>query len=212
LLNNPAVSDPVATPTSTTVFTVTLTDQWNCRNSDQVTIEVRDKPVVDAGPDQTLDFLFETDMEASALNSYETGEWKVISGSGIFSDKNNNKTNVSDLSMGENKLLWIVTNGVCTESTDTVLIIINELIIPTLITPNLDGNNDFFVIRGIESIGKTSLTIFNRWGANLYSNDNYANDWDGKDNSGNLLPDDTYFYILKPEKIYPVKGYIVIKR
>jgi gliding motility-associated-like protein len=105
-----------------------------------------------------------------------------------------------------------VTNGVCTESSDTVLIKINDLIIPTLITPNLDGNNDFFVIRGIESFGKPSLKVFNRWGANVFTDDNYANGWDGKDFNGNLLPDDTYFYILKSEKIDPIKGYIVIKR
>ncbi len=212
LLNNPAVSDPVATPATTTVFTVTLTDQWDCRNSDQVTIGVRDKPVAEAGPDQTLEFVFETVLEASAINSYETGEWKVLSGSGSFSDKNNNRTSVTQLSLGRNELLWSVSNGVCTESGDTVLIKINDLIIPTLITPNLDGKNDFFVIRGIESFGKTSLNVFNRWGENVFSYDNYANEWDGKDYNGNLLPDDTYFYILKPEKINPIKGYIVIKR
>lgn len=212
LLNNPAISDPIATPAVTNIFTVTLTDQWNCRNTDQVTIEVREKPVADAGPDQTLNFLFETELEASALKNYETGEWKVISGTGIFSNKNNNKTSVTELSLGENKLQWSVTNGVCIASSDTVLIKINDLIIPTLITPNLDGNNDYFIIRGLESLGRTSLNIFNRWGANVFTNDNYANDWDGKDYNGNPLAEDTYFYILKPEKIDPIKGYIVIKR
>jgi hypothetical protein len=46
----------------------------------------------------------------------------------------------------------------------------------------------------------------------VYTNDNYANDWDGKDGNGNHLPADTYYYVLKPEKIKPIKGYIVIKR
>jgi gliding motility-associated-like protein len=92
------------------------------------------------------------------------------------------------------------------------LIRVNDLIIPSLITPNLDGNNDFFIIRGIETLGRTALNIFNRWGAKVYTADNYTNDWDGKDDNGNLLPADTYFYILKPEKIKPIKGYIVIKR
>ncbi len=46
----------------------------------------------------------------------------------------------------------------------------------------------------------------------VFKNDDYANDWDGIDDSGNPLPDDTYFYFLKPEKIAPIKGYIVIKR
>jgi gliding motility-associated-like protein len=211
LLNNPAISDPVATPVAPTVFTVTLTDHWNCRNSDQVTIDVREKPVANAGPDQILDFLFETELEASALKNYETGEWKTLSGTALFSDKNNNITSVTELSLGENKILWSVANGVCVVSSDTVIIKINDIIIPTLITPNLDGFNDYFVIGGLESFGWTRLNIFNRWGAIVFNIDNYTNDWDGKDNNGNPLPEDTYFYILKSEKIKPIKGYIVIK-
>ena len=210
-LNNPAIPDPVATPSATTIFTVTLTDQWLCRNSDKVTIEVREKPVVNAGPDQTLDFLFETTLEASALNSYEEGEWEVLTGTGTFSNKNGNKTNVTELALGENKILWSVTNGVCASSYDTVLVKINELIIQSLLTPNDDGNNDLFIIKGLESLGKTRLSIFNRWGAIVYINDNYANDWNGRDNNGNMLQDDTYFYVMKPEKIATIKGYIVIK-
>jgi gliding motility-associated-like protein len=211
LLNNPAIPDPVATPSATTVFTVTLTDQWKCRNSDRVTIEVREKPVVNAGPDQILDFLFETTLEATSLNSYETGEWEILTGKGSFSDKNSSRTNVKELALGDNNILWSVTNGVCAASSDTVLIKINELIIQTLLTPNDDGNNDHFIIRGLESLGKTRINIFNRWGAIVYTNDNYTNDWDGRDNKGNLLQDDTYFYVLSPEKITTIKGYIVIK-
>jgi gliding motility-associated-like protein len=212
LLSNPEIADPVATPITTTVFTVTLTDQWHCKNSDQMTVEVREKPVVNAGPDQILNFLFETELEATVLKNHETGEWEILTGTGIFSDKNNNITNVTDLSLGDNNILWRVTNGVCAESSDTVLVKINEMNIPTLITPNLDGRNDFFIILGLESLGKTELIIFNRWGAIVFTDDNYANDWDGKDNNGNPLQEDTYFYILKSEKIKPIKGYIVIKR
>lgn len=211
-LNNPTIPDPVASPDITTIFTVTITDQWSCSNSDQVTIEVRDKPVADAGPDQILDFVFEALLEASALNSYESGEWKVLSGTGKFSDKNSNITSVTELSIGNNVMLWSVINGVCAASTDTLLIKINDLLLPTLITPNQDGNNDYFVVRGIESLGNTGLSIFNRWGAVVYSDGNYKNDWDGNDYNGNPLPDDTYFYILKPEKIQSIKGFIVIKR
>jgi len=212
LLDNPEIPDPFASPQATTVFTITLTDEWGCRNSDQVTIEVRENPLADAGPDQTLSFLFETMLEASALDDNETGEWIMLSGTAKILDRNNNITSVSELSLGENSFLWIVSNGVCAATTDTVVIMVNDLLIPTLITPNMDGRNDYFVIKGIESLGITSLNIFNRWGASVFSNDNYTNDWDGNDYDGNPLQEDTYFYILKPEKIKPIKGYIVIKR
>lgn len=211
-LNNPHIYNPVATPDETTLFTVTLTDQWGCQNSDQITIEVREQPVANAGPDQELDFLFETELEASPLGENQTGEWTVLAGNGDFDDIHDPSSHVSDLSLELNSFIWTVTNGACPVSSDTVNIIVNDLIIPTLITPNLDGINDFFIIKGLESFGETSLRVFNRWGARVYENKNYDNSWYGVDDDENPLPEDTYFFILVPEKSRTIKGYVVIRR
>lgn len=212
LLNNPYINNPVATPVTTTLFTVTLTDQWGCKNSDQVNVEVRAQPVADAGPDQVLEFLFETNLQAVGPGTSQTGEWILLEGEGEISDVNNPTTLVSDLSLDVNSFIWSISNGICPVSSDTVNIIVHNLIIPTLITPNLDGNNDYFVIKGIESFGQTSLTIFNRWGAKVYENNKYDNSWEGVDDNENPLPEDTYFYILKPEKRKTLKGFVVIRR
>jgi len=212
LIENPNVFNPIAFPVATTIFTVTLTDQYGCRNSDQVTVEVRENTIADAGPDQVLEFQFETDLEAVLNFSNETGEWSVLSGSGRFDDKNSTGTRVSELSLDENLFMWTVTNGLCPISKDTVSIIVRGLVIPTLITPNLDGKNDFFIIRGLQSLGKTEIIIFNRWGAAVYRNNDYGNDWDGTDNNGEPLSDDTYFYNLIPVKSKSIRGYLVIKR
>lgn len=211
-LDNPQIPDPVATPPVSTVYTVTLTDQWNCKNSDQISIEVLEKPVVDAGPNQILNYLFETQLAATDLKIHETGEWLVLSGNGEFTNKNSNNTYVKELLLGDNRFLWSVTNGVCAMSSDTVFIRINDLVIPTLITPNNDGINDTFIIKGLESLGRTEFVVFNRWGYEIYRNSDYANEWDGVDQNGNPLPEDTYFYSLKAEKLDPIKGYIVIRR
>ena len=214
VLNNPSVPDPVATPQANTVFNVRLTDAWGCENSDQVIVSVRENPVSNAGPDQLLEYLFETSLEANELKANERGVWTVLSGTGVFADINDNNTTVSELSVGENRLIWTLTNDVCPISSDTVNINVNELVIPTLITPNMDGKNDIFFIDGLESLGKTAFTVFNRWGGLVYSDANYSgnNNWDGKDLKGNPLPEDTYFYILKPEKTSQIPGFIVIRR
>ncbi len=211
-LNNPVVFNPIATPDITTLYEVTLTDQWGCKNSDQVEVDVREKPEVNAGIDQSIGYIFETNLEANDLKSWETGEWSVLTGTGEFSDKNNSLTKVTGLSLGKNSFVWSVSNGICPISSDTVNILVNNLVIPTLITPNMDGKNDYFVLKGIESIGKTGLTIFNRWGGKVYYDNDYKNNWDGKDYSGNPLPDDTYFFILSPSEIKSISGYIIIKR
>ena len=211
-LSNASIRNPVASPTETTTYTVTLTDKFHCVNTDDVIVEVREQPTANAGPDQALDFVFDTRLNAGTLKSNETGTWSIVESEGRILDLHLPNSRVTDLSIEDNVLLWTVSNGICPESSDTVHIWVNNLIIPSLITPNLDGNNDFFVIKGLETIGKTSVTIFNRWGSRVYENDEYDNSWEGVDDKENPLQDDTYFYVIKPANGKAIKGYLVIRR
>ena len=178
-----------------------------CANKAKHSILVNDTPVAIAGPDQELKIVHETQMRAE-LSSSETGEWSLISGSGHFSDIHSPTSRVSELSVGENSFQWKVRNGNC-EATAEVKITVYDLFIPSVITPNGDGKNDYFKI---SAIGQVELIIFNRWGNEEYTNDNYLNDWDGHNNKGAELPNDTYFYILKYENGTVNKGSVLIKR
>lgn len=60
-----------------------------------------------------------------------------------------------------------------------------------IFTPNGDGINDFLKFDLLEVFIGSKLTVFNRWGKELYQSSNYQNNWDGGD-----LKDGTYFYIL----------------
>jgi gliding motility-associated-like protein len=213
LVSNPNIINPIATPDTTTTFTVNLTDQFGCKNSSDIVVEVREKAIANAGPDQVLGYQFTTLMAAVLAHSYENGVWSVISGTGDFVDSTNAKTTVKSLSTGKNKFLWTVTNGYCPVSHDTTMIVVNGFIIPTLITPNGDGRNDYFVLRGLTTtLGKTELIIFDRRGAQVYKNLNYDNSWNGLDYNKNPLPDDTYFYVIKSANGKSISGYIVIRR
>ncbi len=70
------------------------------------------------------------------------------------------------------------------------------------ITPNGDGNNDFWTIPGIELVKDNSVTIFNRWGDLVWAAKDYDNITDGKvwkgtNSKGAELPDATYFYVVE---------------
>lgn len=87
---------------------------------------------------------------------------------------------------------------------------VDDLFVPSVITPDGDGKNDYFKIS--ENIGKVYLIVFNRWGNEEYSKDDYNNDWDGRNNKGAELPADTYFYVLQFENGKIRKGSLLIKR
>jgi gliding motility-associated-like protein len=89
-----------------------------------------------------------------------------------------------------------------------------QLEIPSGFSPNGDSRNDWFVVRGIEAYPDNELTIYNRWGNIVFQKDNYSNEWDGSNNSGEALPDGTYFVLLKAvaEETTTLKGFVDLRR
>ena len=101
-------------------------------------------------------------------------------------------------------------------STATVTINIGEnidCVAPHLVTPNEDGNNDTFIIPCLFNHPGSSITIFNRWGDEVYRDDNYQNDWDGTFQNG-LLPTGTYYYLLEVNDAAgtTLSGYLFLQR
>ena len=183
-----------------------------CSDVDSVQIQFYEPPLgVFAGDDQYLSYIFNTQLNAIIPN-IGTGQWAVVSGTGVLSDNNDPVSLIEGLSVGQNILQWTVTNGVCVPDTDEVLIYVNDIIIPTGFSPNGDSKNDFFIIDGISNIGDLEIFVFDKWENQVYYSKKYLNKWDGKDNSGKDLPDDYYFYIIKSNNEILHSGYVLIKR
>lgn len=98
------------------------------------------------------------------------------------------------------------------------IVIIVNLFIPEGYSPNSDGINDFFVIRGIENYPNNKIIIFNRWGNKVFEANPYLNTWNGRSQSGlNMGGDElsvgTYFYVLDLGNGSPVyKGTIYLNK
>ncbi|MCJ8166078.1 ice-binding family protein [Pontibacter sp. E15-1] len=67
-----------------------------------------------------------------------------------------------------------------------------ELGFPKAFSPNGDGINDVWEITNLGKYTNNEVTIFNRWGSEVYKTKNYQNDW-----RGNNLEQGTYFYKVR---------------
>nr|MBA3898678.1 gliding motility-associated C-terminal domain-containing protein [Bacteroidota bacterium] len=82
------------------------------------------------------------------------------------------------------------------------------------ISPNGDGVNDTWIIDYISEFPGAIVSIFNRWGVNLFkSAPGYPIPWDGMYN-GKELPVGTYYFVidLNDEQFEPQTGPITIMR
>jgi gliding motility-associated-like protein len=81
-------------------------------------------------------------------------------------------------------------------SRDAVFIKVSpELTVPNTFTPNGDGINDFWEIKGLIAYQDAVIDIFNRYGTKLYHSIGYSTPWDGTFN-GQALSPGTYYYII----------------
>ncbi len=82
--------------------------------------------------------------------------------------------------------------------------------IMNLITPNGDGFNDNWLI-DLSAYGPAKVVVYSRNGRQVFSSNDYQNDWDGRFN-GNPLPEGTYYYMIEAADGKVIKGPISILR
>lgn len=88
-------------------------------------------------------------------------------------------------------------NG-CTLSDQMTVFVETSMVIPNTISPNDDGNNDTWVIKGIEKYPDNIVKIYDRWGQLIFSTSSYslAKAWDGKIR-GRLVTESVYYYVIE---------------
>lgn len=93
-----------------------------------------------------------------------------------------------------------------------------DLHIPSGFSPNNDGINDMWVIRGLEEYPNHKIKVFNVWNTRVFESENYQNDWAGINQTqiyfgDGRLPEGTYYYIFDlGNGKKPLKGFVFIKR
>jgi gliding motility-associated-like protein len=92
----------------------------------------------------------------------------------------------------------------------------SKILIPNVFTPNADGDNDTWVLFGIENYPESEVYVYNRWGELVFFSKGYSSPFDGKYNNGVDLPVGGYAYkinVIRPsEDGYEMKGAVTILR
>ncbi len=83
-------------------------------------------------------------------------------------------------------------------------------------SPNGDGVNDIWFIQGISAYGSNVVTIYNRWGDEIQSFQDYNNtdvSWDGNNKNGSPVTSGTYFYVIEfPDENQQISGWLQITK
>lgn len=126
----------------------------------------------------------------------------------------NNPAIERPLARPENTTTYTVlasTAQACSASDTIRVIVVKEIMVPNVFSPNGDGINDKWVISHIENYQNASFTIFDRYGKRIYRSTTAAVPWDGTV-TGKQVPAGTYYYIISLGNNKLLNGSVTVLR
>ena len=198
-LDDPVSFTPTVRPEVSTRYTVQGTDRYNCFTSEAyVNVTVNPLPSVSAGND--LEVLAGTPHQLNAVtgNGVVSLNWTP----GTYLSCNNCPVPIVR-PLAEMQYVLTATTAAGCISRDTVLVKLqcesDRIRIPNGFTPNGDGHNDHFLIKGIGII--KHMVVYSRWGDKVFERSNFiasepANAWNGYI-KGLPAPAGTYVYFIE---------------
>ena len=193
-------------PTQTTSYLVTGTDVNGCESLPvQATVQIDPIPVPNfyINPDQV-----EIDDPTVTIYNVTAGNlnhlWNV-NGS-IFENSNSSFSHQLPFQEGSYTIqLMSSTDLGCSDSLTLTVTVMNNIAvyIPNSFTPDANEfNTVFFPVFSTGFIPKGySLTIFNRWGEEIFFSKDHTASWDGAMADGTDCPDGVYNYLLEYQEI-----------
>ena len=190
-LSNPFASNPIASPDSTTKYTLFVTDIAGCDAiSDDVVVLVHPLPDAYAGEDDTIMGGTSTQLIGSGGVQYAWMPPHSLDNPNLFNPIASPDTSTT--------YILTVTDLFGCVNTDTVNIIVyyfeEPFWLPTAFSPNNDGLNDILYVRG-GNYQSFEFSIFDRYGKLIFLSQSLENGWDGTNQfSGKDMPSGAYAY------------------
>jgi gliding motility-associated-like protein len=177
-------------------YSVEVTDGTGCTFSDVITITVIEAPngSYTASPQPTTTNDTEITFTLTDADEGLSYSWSFEDGTPETSNALNPTVLFPPIPGLYSVSLNIENESGCISTLSTSIVIESdgEITLPNIFTPNGDGDNDRFVPFQ-EFPGRWTLTIFNRWGGEVFSTENLSQGW-----NGDGLPSATYYWVLQP--------------
>ena len=219
-LDNPNISSPTASPSSTTTYQVIGSDSKGCfRDTAYIQVKLYPIPQINAGADQTINIGKEIQIVPTISQDVTSVEWSPSIG---IVSQNYPSITVKPTESLEYTVRAKNEGGCMAEDKVSVYVLCNNsnIFVPNTFSPNGDGANDVFYPRGSGVFKILNLKVFDRWGEVVFERSNFnANDatagWDGTF-KGKQLPPDVFVYTLQVmcdnNSILTFKGNIALIR
>ncbi len=183
-----------AIPNASGIYTVTVSNNGLCPRTGVVQVTILPLPSVNAGKDSTINI--DEEIVLVGTSNVPVGYFGFLPlPDGIPLNCNLcPKVTVHPL---ENTCYVIQAQDQFTgcKNWDTVCITITKdwnIYIPNAFTPNGDIDNEYFIPKGY-GLAKINLTIFDRWGAQIFKENETKLGWDGS-HKGKLCQEGVYIY------------------
>ena len=202
--NASSLQNPTHVYVNSGVFDVSLTVITDSFCVDTVTLHINNLITVNPKPKasftiSTLETYFMNHLIELEDKSEELYQEFDMGDGTYFMDRN---VSYEYADTGHFNVAQIVTNQYeCSDTTIKTIWVKPDLLVfvPNSFTPNNDGLNDVFLpkIRGIVNY---SLTIYDRWGEQIFKSNNLLHGWDGS-YKGNICKSEVYNWIIKVKTV-----------
>jgi gliding motility-associated-like protein len=175
------------------IFSVEITNSFGCSTSQNFTVNINERPIISGVTIANNFITIETnqgDFEYSIDGiNYQTSNTFYLPIGGIYIAYANDKNNCG--------------------SDDYIF---SHITYPPFFTPNGDGHNDYWSIKGMSYYNHPKVSIFDRYGKLIVVLNSQNPLWDGT-LKGKLLPSDDYWFVAKISETIPEqKGHFSLKR
>ena len=209
---------PAVVVSAAAVYKVLVTDVNGCSGSDSVEVIVHQLPKISLGGDTTL---CDNDYDRIVIQASYAGVMKTL-----WSTYDANVDSIEIRLLGDYWIQATDSNGCVNKAAINVTRLCEDIVFtwPNVITPNSDGQNDFFTAINVNDLNyrsfvanltDMSFAVYSRWGVKMFESKNVIPYWDGYFNAEPACAGVYYFvvtYTSREGKYHEVNGFVQIIR